>query len=225
MRSPPKATGQAPLERRRVCAHPTGWYDRLERAWESESLERAIGTALVLGFIASLTAIELNRQDLLPRPISLRLPTSHFAAIGPVFAALLAAEVIGLVFALGRSVANSVGKQFELLSLILLRKAFLEFAKFGEPVQWTRIAPSVPVIMATWRAPWSSSFSSACSTGCSATTTGSLMAIANRRGLCAPRSRSSSCCSLRSLASPVRKRCASRLEPRRTRYSRSSIPF
>ena len=127
---------------------PGRLFDRLERLWESDRVERLVGTSLVIVFIVAMAVIELNRQDLLPRSVAARLTTNHFGAVGVAFAVLLALEVVGLVFALAHSVANSVGKQFELLSLILLRKAFLEFSGFGEPVEWERIAHSVPVILA-----------------------------------------------------------------------------
>ena len=62
--------------------------------------------------------------------------TSHFAAISLAFTALLLVETVELVLALARSVAASVGAQFELFSLILLREAFKEVGKLPEPVVW-----------------------------------------------------------------------------------------
>ncbi len=53
------------------------------------------------------------------------------------FTILLVVEVIGLIFEFPRSVADSVGKQFEVLSIILLRSAFKEFSNFGEPLTWS----------------------------------------------------------------------------------------
>ena len=37
----------------------------------------------------------------------------------------------------------AVGKQFEILSLILLRSAFKEFSHFEEPVQWNNLGDPV----------------------------------------------------------------------------------
>jgi hypothetical protein len=42
-----------------------------------------------------------------------------------------------------------VGKQFEILSLILLRDTFKEFSHFSEPLAWTEIAPSLGNIVAS----------------------------------------------------------------------------
>jgi hypothetical protein len=64
------------------------------------------------------------------------------------FNGLLVLELIALVLALARSVADSVGKQFELLSLILLRKAFLELSTFGEPVEWALVSRTLPHVLA-----------------------------------------------------------------------------
>ena len=123
-------------------------FDRLERAWEGAAVQRSLGTGLVAAFLASIAVIELNRLGWLPQPLAGRLPANHLAAIYVAFTLLLLIEVVGLVFALSRSVADSVGKQFELLSLILLRKAFLEVAHFPEPVVWEEVAPAVPRVAA-----------------------------------------------------------------------------
>ncbi len=123
-------------------------FDALEARWEAPATQRALGAALVAAFLAAVVAIELQRRGLLPAELPVRLPASHFGAVGIVFTLLLLVEVLGLVFALARSVADAVGKQFELLSLILLRKAFLEVAGFGEPIEWAVVERSVlPIVV------------------------------------------------------------------------------
>jgi hypothetical protein len=123
-------------------------FDRLEAAWEGPSAQRRMGTLLVAAFLASIAAIELNRRGWLPADTLPWLTTNHLGAIYVAFTLLLFAEVVGLVFALARSVADAVGKQFELLSLILLRKAFLEFAELPEPIRWDDVSPAIPHIAA-----------------------------------------------------------------------------
>jgi hypothetical protein len=84
----------------------------------------------------------------MPTGLAARLPRSHFGAVVLAFNGLLVVELVALVFALASSVADSVGKQFELLSLILLRKAFLELSTFGEPVEWALASRALPHVLA-----------------------------------------------------------------------------
>lgn len=119
-------------------------FDGLKDWWDSFIARRMLGGLLIAAFIGALIVIELNRRGLLPSPLGDVVTTNHFGAIDLAFSLLLVIEVLGLVVALADSVANSVGKQFELLSLIFLRKAFLEFAEFGEPIIWTEV--STPVL-------------------------------------------------------------------------------
>lgn len=142
-----------PLDRRRPglprALRWSAWvFDRLEARWEGAAVQRSLATVLVAAFLAAIAVIEANRLGWLPQPFAGRLPTNHLAAIYVAFTLLLLIEVVGLVFALPRSVADSVGKQFELLSLILLRKAFLEVAHFPEPIVWAQVAPAVPRVAA-----------------------------------------------------------------------------
>lgn len=130
----------------RVLAPAARAFDRADAWWERPSTQRAVGVLLVLAFLAALLAAELARRGVLPA--SLGVPRSHFLAVDVAFTLLLGIELVGLVFALGRSVAGSVGKQLELLALILLRKAFLEVSHVGEPVLWADAAPRVPGALA-----------------------------------------------------------------------------
>ena len=111
-------------------------FDAVDAWWESDGVRRASGTALVVLFLGALVVIEARRQGLLPGALAAHVSESHFAAISLAFTALLVVEVVALVLALARSVAASVGVQFELFSLILLREAFKELGKLGEPVVW-----------------------------------------------------------------------------------------
>lgn len=133
--------------RRAIYAAARG-FDRLQAAWEHFLRQRTLGAVLAVAFLAALAAIEANRRGLLPAPVAARVARSHFAAISTAFTLLLVVEILELVFALARSVANAVGKQFELLSLILLREAFLEFGHFGEPIDWSHAAEPVRVVLA-----------------------------------------------------------------------------
>ncbi|HET9983134.1 MAG TPA: hypothetical protein VFQ38_06095 [Longimicrobiales bacterium] len=123
-------------------------YDTLDRWWNRLITGRAFGFILSGAFVGALVAVELNRRGLVPPPLARVVPVNHFAAVAVAFWLLLFMEVLALVFVLPQSVANSVGKQFELLSLILLREAFLEFAAFGEPIDWVHGARAILVVVA-----------------------------------------------------------------------------
>lgn len=111
-------------------------FDPLHHLWEQEKLERKISTLLVLFFVISVVAIELKRQGLLAYSIFSFIPTNHFYAVSSAFTVVLILEVISLVFTIPCSFSKSVGKQFEILSLILMRNAFKELAKFPEPLSF-----------------------------------------------------------------------------------------
>jgi magnesium-transporting ATPase (P-type) len=122
----------------------TNIYEPMLRFWEDHKTERAISGMLVLIFLAALAGIELKRQGLLPDFLAGFTPDHHFHAVSVAFTLVLILEVIGLIFALPCSFSKSMGKQFEILSLILMRNSFKELVNFPEPIHivagsWTTI--------------------------------------------------------------------------------------
>lgn len=118
-------------------------FDTLQARWEGVHQQRAVGTLIVAAFLGALGVIELNRLGLLAGSLSHIVPTNHFYAVDLAFTLLLLTEVIALVFSLAQSVSNSVGMQFEIFSLILLRQTFKEFTGFDEPVEWAQVEGSI----------------------------------------------------------------------------------
>lgn len=111
-------------------------YDRLDR-WRKSAVIRAnLVLGLIVLYLASLLAIEMKRLGLLPSPLARSVSSSHFVAIGIAFYLLVLAEIMGLIFSLAESVSRSVGKQIEILSLILLRQSFELLSEFDEPIRW-----------------------------------------------------------------------------------------
>jgi len=109
-------------------------FDPLHHLWEHERMHKKISLALVLFFLVSLVVIELNRQGVLPAKFSGLVPLNHFFAVQAAFTVVLILEVISLVFTIPCSFSRSVGKQFEILALILMRNAFKELTYFPEPI-------------------------------------------------------------------------------------------
>lgn len=99
-------------------------------------MHRKIAATLTIFFIISVFGIELNRLGLVPEPLASLIPVNHFFAVQAAFTVVLILEVISLVFTLPCSFSRSVGKQFEIFSLILLRNAFKELSYFPEPITY-----------------------------------------------------------------------------------------
>jgi len=103
-------------------------YNTLKNIWENDKTSKWVSYMLVFVFIISIIVSYLDRADL----ISLGAWDNYFAnpffAIDITFTILLILELLSLIFVLPKSVARSVGKQFELLSLIFIRSGFKEFS-------------------------------------------------------------------------------------------------
>lgn len=121
----------------------TRLYDRLQAAFESPRHRRFLSMGLVVAFVVALVLIELARLGLLGDRLAAALPRNHFHAIELAFYLLLAYEVTSLTFAIARSVSTAAGKQFEIFSLILLRRSFEAFAGLDEPIRWPQAAEAV----------------------------------------------------------------------------------
>ena len=119
-------------------------FNSLEHFWEDKRTSRITANFLIIAFLGTLILIELRRQGWLPEKLGELLPSNHYYAINVAFSMLLGLEVLGLVFSLSNSVSDSIGKQFEILSLILLRHSFNEFIYFNEPLLW--VEASKPVL-------------------------------------------------------------------------------
>lgn len=109
-------------------------FDPLQTIYEHENVHRKISVLLVFLFLASLAIIELKRQGILPQELAAMVPGNHFYAVHAAFTVILVLEVISLIFVLPCSFSRSLGKQFEILSLILIRNAFKELSYFAEPL-------------------------------------------------------------------------------------------
>jgi hypothetical protein len=98
-------------------------FEVIETFWHSPRMARWTSVALITGFTIGLALALLSYFGL----ISPVVP--FFISIDIAFTVLLFFEILGLIFILPKSVADSVGKQFEIFSIILLRSAFKEFGE------------------------------------------------------------------------------------------------
>ncbi|MFC0263830.1 hypothetical protein [Fontibacter flavus] len=107
-------------------------FDFLDERWESAPVSKTISNIVVAFFMAGLFIGLLSHLDI----IHLGENFTAFFAIELAFNVLLIFEVLGLIFLIPKSVADSVGKQFEIISLVLLRDAFKEFGHYLGEVNW-----------------------------------------------------------------------------------------
>ena len=114
-------------------------FEKVKILWESKQMLYVLSVALVFVFLLTSALsflVILGKIDLGSFTGVFRNP---FFSIEVVFTLLLIAELFSLIFVLPKSVAKSVGKQFELLSLIFLRDGFKEFSHIGVDFTWETI--------------------------------------------------------------------------------------
>lgn len=116
-------------------------FDPLHAFWEHPKTRRVVAITQVLAFCLGIIGIEMNIRGLLPPWLAHLTPKSHFYAINLAFTLVLVQEVVDLIFVLPCSVTKSLGKQFEILCLILLRDAFKELVHLHEPVSLVDASP------------------------------------------------------------------------------------
>ena len=100
-------------------------FDLLNKHWENHTTAKIVSNLLIVIFSITLLAVLLSNIGWLDP--YLKISDNFFLSVDAAFTALLIFEILGLIFVLPRSVADSVGKQFEILSIILLRATFKEF--------------------------------------------------------------------------------------------------
>ena len=115
-------------------AIPAGVHDRIRLFWNRRETSKRISLCLQVFFILTTALIFLNRAGCLPSALSQFLPTEPFAAVRLAFNLFLAVEVLGLIFALSDSVSLAVGKQLEIMALLLLRESFTDISLLNSHV-------------------------------------------------------------------------------------------
>ena len=99
----------------------------------------------IIGFIAHLFLIYLNTSQIiiLKNDVLLNNPIS---AIYTPFSIILIYEIYLLIFFLPRSFTTSVSKQFEIISLILIRKIFGDIPKINTNSNWFKNQENIDLI-------------------------------------------------------------------------------
>lgn len=103
------------------------FFNYIKSIWESHRMNKFISTSIAFTFIIAVIISYLDRNNYITLGKFDEYFSNPFFAIEISFTLLLIVELLSLVFILPKSVAHSVGKQFELLSLIFIRSGFKEF--------------------------------------------------------------------------------------------------
>ena len=112
----------------------TDAFDWVQHSWERAATQRRVAFFILWVYLLALLGVELNRHGILPPWLATVSPRNHFYAIHLAFTLILVLEVMSLILVIPSSLSQSMGKQFEILTLILLRNAFKELAHLPEPV-------------------------------------------------------------------------------------------
>ena len=99
-------------------------------------VERVILIVSIISFLAHLITIYLVNNQLITIPEGLNLFESPIAAIYTPFSFILIYEVYLLIFYLPRSITTYIGKQYEIITLIVIRRIFKDLANLELNSDW-----------------------------------------------------------------------------------------
>ena len=123
-------------------------YDQLHTPSNRQRLEQlAVGTAAV-GFVGHLIAIAvLWALPDLPETVLNGLDRSLLHAIYTPFSVILFYEVVLLVFSLANSHTEEISKQYQIISLIVVRRVFKDICSFGDIENWLAETDAVLAVL------------------------------------------------------------------------------
>jgi len=111
-------------------------YDSVLSESVKNKVERTILVISILSFLAHLIAIILVKSNLIILPESIGFFDSPIAAIYTPFSFILIYEVYLLIFYLPRSITTYIGKQYEIITLIVIRRIFKDLANLELNSDW-----------------------------------------------------------------------------------------
>lgn len=119
------------------------FFDRLHNIFLSERVkhksEEIIIYVAIFSFAIHVGLILLIDFDILPIEKSSKLLTNPIAAIYTPFSFILVYEVYLLVYYLPKSITIYIGKQYEIITLIVIRRIFKDLSNLELSSQWFQI--------------------------------------------------------------------------------------
>ena len=121
-------------------------FDTIFSSKNRNKIERYTLYASILGFIIHLILIYINNYNILNVGFSGRLLDDPISAIYTPFSIILFYETYLLIFYLPRSFTTAISKQFEIISLIIIRKIFSDIPRINLNANWLESSPNLQLI-------------------------------------------------------------------------------
>ncbi|MEI6239380.1 MAG: hypothetical protein WCR51_03240 [Planctomycetia bacterium] len=123
-------------------------FDALDSPSVRTWLERAVVAGAAVGFLVHLAVIGVARllPDL-PQTLFEGLDKSPLHAVYTPFSVILFYEVVLLVFALTASHTGEIAKQYQIVSLIVVRRVFKDIGSFSELENWLAEPEAVKAVL------------------------------------------------------------------------------
>ena len=121
-------------------------YEYLYSEARQATLEHWIVNFSAVGFLVHLALIFLSRTLPAPPAILAALGGNYLSAIYTPFSFILFYEVLMLIAALPHSTTESIAKQYEIVSLIFIRKFFKDIADLDDIGKLARFSPDVGLV-------------------------------------------------------------------------------
>ncbi len=112
-------------------------FDKLLSEKFRERMERITIGIAIASFIVHLLIIFLVNQDIIH--ITSKLTKSPISAVYTPFSFILVYEVFLLVFYLPRSISSYIGKQYEIITLIVIRRIFKDIGNIELSSEWFKL--------------------------------------------------------------------------------------
>jgi hypothetical protein len=123
-------------------------FDRVYSDQRREWLDHAVVNVSIAGFLVHLLLVFLARTLPYPPALIAAVGTNYLAAIYTPFSFILFYEVLMLITALPQSTTQSIAKQYEIVSLIFIRRFFKDIAQLDDIGKLAQLSPEVlPVFL------------------------------------------------------------------------------
>lgn len=123
-------------------------FDRIYSRERQAKLDRLIVDLSIVGFLAHLLLVFFARALPHPPRVIAAVGTNYLSAIYTPFSFILFYEVLMLIAALPKSTTESLAKQYEIVSLIFIRRFFKDIAQLDDIGKIATLAPEViPVFL------------------------------------------------------------------------------